>query len=280
MYRSQPLCRVLCAVTALLLTGSTVRADSISFANTGNGIYNTGTQVQVMPGNVHADQHWQQNTGGPAWLTSGATPATIATTNLPNSWLPNIGPGPASAGPPISTWIQPCAPGTDPVSLPAGDYWFTTQFDLTGLNPNTAELTFRVSADNWLVETLLNGTDANVTFRENYDPNGWETYCEWSQPLTLTSGFTSGWNTLSFLVRNDPIFQGGFNPTAFRLEVLGATAATPEPASGLLFAAFATVSIYGVRRRMRKKLGTDLGGETSKALQGSVGAASAPLDPA
>jgi hypothetical protein len=257
MYRSHLLRGALCLVTAVLLTGSSVRADSISFANTGNGLYNTGTQVQVLPGNVHADQHWQQNPGGPAWLTSGSTPATIITTNLPSTWLPNIAPGPIVAGSPTSVWIQPCAPGTDPVSLPAGDYWFTTRFDLTGLDPNTAEITFRVSADNWLVETLLNGDDANVMFRENPTPNGWETYREWSDPFTLNNGFVDGWNTLSFLVRNDPIYRGGFNPTAFRLEVLGATASTPEPASAVLFAAFATVSIYGVRRKMAKKSGTE-----------------------
>lgn len=249
----------LCALASVVCAAAS--AAPVSFANVGNGLYNTGVGVS---GN--ADTHWLVN----------GKPATLATTSLPSTWVPTLPHVPAPGEPAaaaltpagaVSTWVQANMAGTSPQTVPAGEYLFTTTFDLTGFDPDTAELVYRLSADNWLSAVSLNGVELRDSygFQANFQPTGWETYRDWSRNYSIKTGFQPGVNTLSFLVINDPLDMRtgldipGFNPTGLRFEVLSATAerqvqaaSTPEPLSVVLVAG-GVLAAVGVGRLRRRK---------------------------
>lgn len=124
---------------------------------------------------------------------------------------------------------------------------FRQQFDLTGFDPATASLQFRWAADDsgqgfsfrgsWVPSFKLNGG----AFVQGNWPNG-ESY-SFGPTVNLTSGFTSGLNTIDFYV------QGNGETDGFALEVASFTADpavdVPEPATAILsvigLAAFASI---------------------------------------
>lgn len=148
-------------------------------------------------------------------------------------WLPNGS---------TSRWIAPAQNQGYPsgaANHASGTYTYRLTFDLTGLDPTTAEITGAWAADNGGVSIRLNGVDTgNVT-------PGYSALTA----FTLSGGFVSGVNTLDFVV--DEFAAGGANPTGLRVDGLAGTATPiPEPAVlALLGAGLAGFVPIGRRRR-------------------------------
>jgi MYXO-CTERM domain-containing protein len=175
-------------------------------AATINSVYNTGTNNTgaVLPlGST--DPHWFTGLVG-----SGAA---LKVSNPPNAgWMANT---------PVSEWID----NTGNRVLPAQEYIYM-QFDLTGLDPATVDLKFRMAVDNDMISYDINGG----TSIQSLLPSGVSSnFTQW-HTFEITSStpgvsFTTGSNDIRFDVRNAAGTQGGF-----RLEWLSATAdQTPEP---------------------------------------------------
>ena len=134
-------------------------------------------------------------------------------------WIGNVGP---------AQWVDPDGNGGA-----AGTFTYTTTFDLTGFDPNTASIAGVFSVDDELAQVLLNG--ATVV---GVGGGNWFTLT----PFTISSGFSFGINTLTFVVPN----TGG--PGGLQVSLSG-TAATPEPGSILLFVS--GIAAFVVRRTRR-----------------------------
>lgn len=183
-------------------------------------LFNTGVDsggLVLAPG--LADPHY----------SIAASPATVIS-NHP-AWLAND----AVGTPGGSSWIGTVNPGA--TSVAPGLYSYTTTFDLTGLDPNTASITMLLAVDN-SVNVLLNGNPTGISHAG---------FASFSGPMVLNSGFQAGVNTLQFDVTNAGT---GPNPAGLRVEFTSATAALPVPepvtASLVLFGA---VILLGRRRR-------------------------------
>ena len=158
----------------------------------------------------------------------GAAPA-LRITGHP-AWLGAVGEDQNSA------WIGLTDPGT--TNVPSGDYVYRTTFDLTGFAANWAVLEFRMLADDQVSNVLLNGVPTG------HSHNTFGSFSDW---FTLTSGFTSGMNTLDFVVVNG----GGGNPNPHGLRAeLFMTALYPEPGTMTLLA-FGGLGLLRRRRRRR-----------------------------
>ncbi|NQT52533.1 PEP-CTERM sorting domain-containing protein, partial [bacterium] len=132
-----------------------------------------------------------------------------------------------------SAWIGLTDPGT--TNVPAGNYVYRTTFDLTGFAADWAVLDLRMIVDDSVTDVLLNGASTGISHN---------TFGSLSPWYTLTSGFTSGMNTLDFLTVN-----GGVNPHGFRAELF-MTALYPEPGTMTLLA-FGGMGLLARRRRRR-----------------------------
>lgn len=123
---------------------------------------------------------------------------------------------------PHSQWDSITANGNTFVAL--GDYDYRTTFDLTGLDPATADLTGLWATDNTGVDILINGVSTGDTNTAGFDS---------LSAFQVTSGFVSGLNTLDFVVDNT-LDTHGNNPTGLRVELSGtaspiSTSAVPLP---------------------------------------------------
>jgi len=190
--------------------------------------------------------------GQPASYVAQGSPTTqeLGIYNIPAGWpigTPNGWYDPANMN---AQWI---APQSDIINIPGvnSDTFFVyqTTFDLTGLNPQTADLQGFWAADNYITQVLLNGTPvySNSSSVLSSDSNCFS----FQNPtdFNINSGFTKGQNTLSFYVTNDTCHNTPpyTNPTGLLVDFTLATADTdtsvPEPATalltgiGLLFAA-------------------------------------------
>lgn len=149
-----------------------------------------------------------------------------------------------------SSWIShSVAAGNLGATVPGGLYPYSTSFDLTGLNPSTAAISFQVASDNNL-NILLNGNSVftltaaftldQSTFNQLYNVN-------------LTSGFVSGVNSLVFNVTN--FVSDGLNPEALLVANISGTAApatVPEPVSLVVWTMLGGVgAVCGWRRSRR-----------------------------
>lgn len=108
---------------------------------------------------------------------------------------------------PRSAWIGPN--NTVQLDGPTGLYVFRTTFDLTGLDPSTAQITGGWSTDNNGVSIRLNGIDTGTP------PTPTNQFAIGFAPFTIASGFVPGVNTLDFVVFNISF------PTAVRVEMTG-----------------------------------------------------------
>ncbi|WP_020472284.1 Ig-like domain repeat protein [Zavarzinella formosa] len=149
-------------------------------------VYSTGvddTGIPLTPG--AADPHYSLS-GGSSYATLGGYP-------FGGYWTANND---------TSAWVSPHAnensmSGGGGVSEAAGDYTYQTTFDLTNYDPATARITGLVSADNRLVQVLINGVDSGYVPSED----GVSDFRS-LRSLDITSGFVEGINTLTFVTRN------------------------------------------------------------------------------
>jgi len=80
--------------------------------------------------------------------------------------------------------------------VPVGDYVYTFEFDLTGLDPDTVSIKGELAADN-VASIWLNGVDTGFVH-----PDGTSSFRS-LEPFSIKGGFVSGMNTLAFLVNNN-----------------------------------------------------------------------------
>jgi hypothetical protein len=118
-------------------------------------------------------------------------------------WLPNDA---------TSQWISPQSNYSAFLSDPAGYYQWRLSFDLTGLDPATASLQFRVVSDDPFAGYSLNG----AAISGGIPGSG---YAAFSSLITVSTGFVPGGNTFDLFVLNAP--PNGPNPTGIRVEMNG-----------------------------------------------------------
>jgi len=107
-----------------------------------------------------------------------------------------------------SKWISPH--GNESIIEPPGTYIYQTTFDLTNFNPSTASISGNLWVDNQVSDVILNSTNTGITTGTYATPTTFK----------LTSGFTTGINTLEFYVLNGPT-GGAQNPSGLRVEMTG-----------------------------------------------------------
>ncbi|HOC69366.1 MAG TPA: choice-of-anchor Q domain-containing protein [Candidatus Hydrogenedentes bacterium] len=161
-------------------------------------LFNTGVDNSgmILADNT-TDPHYRLKlSADPTWVG----PATYASGDVPAAWN-LIGTD--------SRWIAARYPST---AVEAGYYHYQTTFDLTGMQPATAIISGRFSADNYLSSVQLNGTVVpQVT-------GGFNTWYDFALPQG--SAFVEGVNTLVFIVRNLPDDIGA-NYSGLRVEMAG-----------------------------------------------------------
>lgn len=234
--RSRLACLAIVAMTCAPLQASFL--NSIGLRNTG---VNVGTGV-----NAGRDMSYK--------VSFHASDASLAVAGLgtasqafvrTGTTFPLPPGGPWLANDAESSWISPDLANTNAV----GYYAYETSFNLTGYIPSQVTLSFNFTADNWIVDTLLNGVSTGIDYTA--DPNDGQLYKKFSdiEGIGLGSNFVAGVNKLVFVTKNIP--GGGNNPNGFRVKFSSASggAVIPEPASALLFVLGAPVVGLFVRRR-------------------------------
>ena len=208
----------LLALVLLALAITPSFASSIPVFSTGAGLSNSG----------QTDPNYKIISA-----PSGAPPPGQALTT------PGLGYVAAPSG---TQWVNSW--GYDNGNTPSGTYDYQTTFDLTGLNPGTAELTGFWAADD-TGYILLNGVAAVGLGTVLSDP-GFRSLTAFD----ITGGFHAGVNTLDFMVTNDPFFPGDGIATGLLVSISGTASPTPEPSSLLLMGS----GLLGLAAVVRRKL--------------------------
>jgi hypothetical protein len=134
-------------------------------------------------------------------------PLTAITSSPDSFWIGNTT---------TADWISPSSNGS--TSWPVGTYDYQTSFNLTGLDPATAQLSGQWTSDNNACIDL-NGVNTG-----SCSPfGGFDSLLSFS----ITTGFQSGVNTLDFVVTNGGGPTGLFAEISGMATVLGST--VPEP---------------------------------------------------
>jgi hypothetical protein len=205
--------KVILAIAIALLTLPASAAIQIS------GLFNTGVDnSSALQPNLTVDTHYSITaTTAPAYTPDDAyTYADLAPLYAlyPGSWVGNTA---------TSQWIGPAADIVEPSDPTwAGTYTYDLTFDLTGLDPSTAQVSGLWASDNGS-QIFLN----NVFTGYTKGPAGYSSL----DPFSITSGFLPGLNTLRFLVANDLDVPPIVNPSGLQVSALAgiAEAAVPEP---------------------------------------------------
>jgi len=130
------------------------------------------------------------------FITSNSTPVTVMQ-NHP-AWVANDS---------TSLWIGLSAQGTD--NQPAGDYSFSTTFDMNGWLAETAEVSFMIAVDNELLDVEINGVSTGITSIG---------HGAFSGPFTVSDGFVPGVNQIDFIFQN---WNGSANPMGLNVKIAG-----------------------------------------------------------
>jgi len=175
-----------------------------------------------------------------------------------------------------SNWLTPDLPAFSQKNAPSGMtglyQTYYVRFWLTPNEANTAYIgglngeTARWTSDNNGFRILLNH---KAVWNGNTRP---QAYRQWHSVKPITTGFRVGWNTLEFVIRNNPVLSRNTeiglkhhcktipieNPTAFRFEAglyydPGPPAAIPEPSSIVLCViGCGSVGLASYRRKLKK----------------------------
>ncbi len=197
---------------------------------------------------------WAVTAAAAAWApATQAANLSFASTSSPAAWqvatqvggvdgafasFPTTGFAPAVAFTGRETdgvgWISNVASGSNAAFVGTWTFFvFRQSFDLTGHDPSTASLQFQ-----WAADDSGEGFADRGAWRPKYSLNGgsliagsWPTGNTYgfSPVTTLSSGFVSGLNTISFYVEGNGVTDG------FALKSLGLVAQVPEPGAWPLF---------------------------------------------
>jgi hypothetical protein len=182
------------AAGLLFVAAVGARADEIV-------VFNTGVDAAhlVLPAGA-PDPHYSivaAPAGAGLTVPRAALAAAAHSAYVPNSAVGTAG----------SSWIAPF--GSTATNYAPGAYVYRTTFDLTGLDPSTARIDGIYGSDNLVADVIFNGVSTGITGGA---------FFVLVYPVTLTSGFVSGVNTLDFVVVNA---GGAPSPHGFRLIVSG-----------------------------------------------------------
>jgi len=190
------------AVALLAIAGAGRAAQSIPGLQA-TGVASDGSLLS----DGAADPHYSVNEAGGA--------DAVVLNSIPGNYLSNG---------PDSKWIWQNADATPNATTRT----FRLSFDLTGLDPNTAELTGQWATDNEGLDILINGMSTGNEIDPN-DLSGIDDAFDQFHDFSVTSGFVSGTNTLDFVVKDNQDFAG------FRASGIEGTAEVPAPATGVVF---------------------------------------------
>lgn len=212
-----------CAAGIALISTLPASAQTVAIS----GLVSTG--ATVAEGQI--DPNWTLGTNAGAY-----GPSLIAATSgvfpLASNWIANNA---------TSKWL---VPNNTQANHVAGNYDFLTSFNLAGLNPSSASITFRFAVDNSVSGVFLNGASLGITGGTLNSFTGFFTVNNTTNPGI----FVSGTNTLRFAVTNASGTTG--NPTGLRVEVNGTASVVPEANAGLL--ALAALPLLGAILRRRR----------------------------
>ncbi len=155
---------------------------------------------------------------------------------------------------PLATYVVNADPNLYPYTIAAtnslspdvlgnGLYTYTTYFDLTGYNPNSASLTGVWGGDDYPGGVYLNGKAVNAPTTSNQ-------CCYFQGNLLINSGFVNGTNQLSFVINQADNWYDYARIQNMTVTVDPAVQTVPEPASVVLLGS----GIIGIVGRLRKKM--------------------------
>ncbi len=136
-------------------------------------------------------------TDDPHYINDATGEPVLAMQNHP-AWMGNSS---------DSQWIGVTAQGEENVA--AGQYIFSTTFDLAGYDSTTAVITLMIGVDNTLHDVRFNGASRGFSTAGFSSLNG---------PFTIDSGFVAGDNTIEFVFTND---GSAPNPMGLRIKAEG-----------------------------------------------------------